>query len=220
MKAQFVYENLDFERGRDPRGVLGKYVPGKLVKYDEDHYSDDSNDYPEYYIQFGDQLVDIAYHSVSDYGPKWNWVKSNMLYPEEIGRREKPHIKELGGWELAEVEDKFMNSQEGQDILKVLKKDHNVLLPKHLYESLEFEKGKDPKEALRIGTVKVNGDRGYGEYNVRLLDRYYGSDLLQDEEIWRARDIDSGNIVYVVKHSDFKTRTKGVWGEIDPFISE
>jgi len=87
-------------------------------------------------------------------------------------------------------------------------------------ESQNFERGQDPKRALGIGAVKVHGDRGANEYNVILLEPYNGQDKLLDEEIWKAKNIDNGEICYVVKYPEgFKdTGPNKFFGEIDPFI--
>jgi hypothetical protein len=152
---KLVREYIDFERGADPRKILGKYTPGKIIKYHFEDMDKENEDYPEYFIKFGDQQAGIAYHIVSDFGPQFKWLNPKNVDVDEISKFDIGHIVPVEGWELEQLEDKIANSKEGQEILKFLKDEHNVLMKKYLYESMDFERGIAPKEALNIGSGKL-----------------------------------------------------------------
>lgn len=150
-----MYENINFERGQDPRSILGKYTPGEIIKYNFEDLDDENDDYPEYFIKFGNRHMPIAYHVVSAYGPQFKWIPAINYDVDEISKFDRNHIVPVEGWELEQLEDKIANSKEGQEILKFLKDEHHVLMKRHLYESMDFERGIAPKEALDIGTGKL-----------------------------------------------------------------
>lgn len=208
-----LLESLEFERGKDAKDALN-IGRESLVKKDFDTYVEAA----DWAVRNLELITDEKYSPNDIIRKKGD--KDRISYIEEglptdlveyfQKWADKVHVREFG-----KSHEKFMQTYGLMHEFGVQMKKHGILV-----ENLDFERGQDPKDAMELGRiVKVNGDRGSGEYGVRLLDRYYGSDLLKDEEVWKARDIKTGNIVYVVKHSDFKTRTKGVWGEIDPFIS-
>jgi len=88
-------------------------------------------------------------------------------------------------------------------------------------ENLDFQRHKDPIDAMGLGkTVYVKGDRGLGIYTVRLIEPYNGADITEDEEVWKVKDLDNGDISYAVRYSygDRKEGDLMIWGGIDPFI--
>ncbi len=88
-----------------------------------------------------------------------------------------------------------------------------------VYENLDFERGQDPKDAMELGrVVRVRGDRGSGEFTVRLIEPYEGEDKMEDEEIWIAKDLADGEICYIVKYYEGHDDADQFFGEIDPFI--
>ena len=92
-------------------------------------------------------------------------------------------------------------------------------------EILNFERKINPMDSLRLGRIVwVKGDRGVGDYQVRFISQYFGPSIMEGEEIWKVRDINSGNLFYVVKYPDnsFNKEKFGdkFWGEIDPFINQ
>lgn len=90
-------------------------------------------------------------------------------------------------------------------------------------ESIDFERGQDPKRAMGLGIVKVKGDRGIGDYEVRLIEPYEGSDKEDEEEIWKVEIVSGqrpGKYTYVIKYEDDHIlKDKGYWGELDPFVA-
>lgn len=185
MRAKKVYEVLDFERGKDPREVLGKYTPGEIIKYDFEDMDEGSDDYPEYFIKFGNEQFPIAYHVVSSMGPEFRWIPAINFDVDEISKFDIGHIVPVEGWELEQLEDKIANSKEGQEILKFLKDEHNVLMKKHLYESMDFERGKEPKAALGLGragrTLELDDDQTYTDEAM--------IEMLKDPQDWLRQNI-------------------------------
>jgi len=91
-----------------------------------------------------------------------------------------------------------------------------------LLEDVNFERGLDPKRAMGLGIVKVKGDRGYGDYMVRLIKPYKGDDAAPGEDVWEIEYADgeyAGYNTYAYKYPNSHILTlRGYWGEIDAFI--
>jgi hypothetical protein len=89
-----------------------------------------------------------------------------------------------------------------------------------LDETTRFVRGQDPLDTLEIGRiVKAVGDRGVGEYRVRLIEPYAGQDAQPGEEIWKGNILSTVRNVYVIKFDEEEQkRYPGYWGIIDPFV--
>jgi len=92
-------------------------------------------------------------------------------------------------------------------------------------ESVNFERGLDPKKAMGLVVVNVKGDRGYGDYKVKLVRPYKGHDYAPGQDVWEIEYTGdtawAGSRGYAYKYPDSHYLTlKGYWGEIDAFIED
>jgi GNAT superfamily N-acetyltransferase len=200
IKAKFVYESLAFERGKDPKKSL------KLG----------SLDIEEMKKQY-DNLQDLM---GSGYGGKLQ----TKFASEVISLIPRDLINKTG-WGNIHYYFGYLPRDILFDFKELIDKYTDLL---GLKESINFERGMEPKEALGIGrTIWVRGDRGYGLYKARLLIPYEGPDIADDEEAWEIEILEGkskGNKTYAIKNPDNvieydeESRNK-IWGEIDPFVN-
>jgi len=125
MKARFVYERLDFERGQDPKVSMGigRIVGIKEIKV---HYRTDNS----YRDQGAYVLKDFSNNKFNKYWRDFRFITEDDEWLE---------AKDVVGYRIR-FEDNIY------DLI-------DTELP--IKESLDFERGKDPKRALQIGLVEL-----------------------------------------------------------------
>lgn len=201
MKARKIYENIEFERGKDPKTALGI---GKLAQNPVYHYPvvpfvnyagkkpDDKkmlkNASRMLGVPKGDVLVVLEKDLGDDYWYPLEQETIKELYDNKnIIRKKKIRTDEHGN--VTE-----MHQADSGEIYTIVKGDWNegddwsffdevLAAKKPLQESIEFERGKDPKSSLGIGQlhhieeVMRNFANKYGltevhsyEYDPRLSD--------------------------------------------------
>lgn len=214
-------ESINFNRGENPKETIGLGID-RLFKRIKDRIAEEEG--PEFY-----------YHPVSQEIYKGIPI---VLFRESFRKTGKatdarPYIC------ISYIHDNFYESgffpTPEESIDKEKKKiDHLMENPdsdfythlskSRMNESVNFERGLDPKRAMGLGSVKVKGDRGYGDYKVRLIKPYKGSDLADGEEAWEIEYLDSefaGATGYAFKYPSSHVLTRrGYWGEIDSFLGE
>lgn len=199
IQAKFVYENLEFERGRDP------YKSLKLGKIDIEKLSKD-------------------YEELQNLIHKEPYIKFQGDFSEDVLSVIPRRFFNSNGWGNIFYRFKNMTREELFSFKEIVEKYFKLL---GLKESINFERGLDPKEALGIGrTIWVRGDRRSGLYKARLIKPYEGPDKMEDEEIWEVKILEGpskGSINYAVKDSDKvidydEESGHRIWGEIDPFV--
>ena len=171
MKARFVFENIRFERGMDPKRAMGvgikEYIKSLLWGFSG---------------QFIDQILDdetleiISYKGftillrketnipgVTVHNP-WNsddiWIAMANTRPEIPIRDASPRSRAPG-------KTKALNN---------VKRQINYHLKKAgVSESVNFERGKDPKEAMGVGIESRLRDEEYVDDMIIEFDREHGS---------------------------------------------
>lgn len=134
MKAQFVYENLDFERGKDPKKSMDigtAHIHRKIV------------DETVWEANFTPELYDIE-TVIPDY----------MGHPILILKLKDPlSHKSHAHQGVSNVPGSFVMHQSSMEeaIESVKKRIISYIDRKTVKESLDFERGKDPKRSLDIG---------------------------------------------------------------------
>lgn len=155
MKAQFVSENMDFERGVDPKKTMGV---GMLNK--------DISDYNK--KQLEDYFIDIL----------------PLLFPDVKDFRELL-LNRADGYLNSKSTDIVFNFSENKLIdykfirtfnpYKLYSDYIRGLYPDDVFENLDFERGQEPKDALQVG--KKYKDIKPGD----IVDVYYDLDFENDE---------------------------------------
>lgn len=138
MKAQFVYENMDFDRGQDPKKVIGVGLVSKIMNGIQELKKKGYSNFDTYYDDEGakDLYLEIHFGSVS--GKTENEMKEDV-------EKAFPGMLE---YEMARVWKLFYK----------IKRKYGFYFEEALYnihhgisESLEFKRGKDPYDSLKIG---------------------------------------------------------------------
>lgn len=162
MKAKFVYEAMDFERGQDPKSSIGI---GHAAVRNFDSLKDLLEwtfKHPEVISQgrFKEWDYDIN-RTETDYGP--------MLYPKQLHNYKIATIKWIK--DNIKYKGEKIGLRDAKDTIDNLEK---LIIKKadKISESLDFERGKDPKEAIGVGIVAkiMNGIKelkklGYGPFS-------------------------------------------------------
>ena len=143
MKAKKVYENIDFERGKDPKASMGVGRVRKLKKIDNWVNPPDRR---AYYTTIEDGnyggFIVVIYKSI-DADPT-HYAAVKMSPSGRIGEGNYKESSELA-WEEAKKEidhEKFL-------------RDTGYYEAGGIHENIEFERGKNPKQALGIGMEEV-----------------------------------------------------------------
>jgi hypothetical protein len=203
-----INESMDFERTGDPKRSMN-IGREKLIK--REFYS--RKDAADWAIRNLELLTN------DKYSPNDVIRKHNYGLPPDL---EEMLLK----WAITVKQSNGSGIVYGKNIVYEIKdmlENHGILIESN------FERERDPKDSMGLGRVIwAKGDRGYGDYQLRLLEPYNGSDLMEDEEVWKAKVLKSphgktGHTTYVVKYkpgerSYIKAGSK-FWGEIDPFIN-
>ena len=133
MRAKKVYENLDFERGKDPKDALGIGIRGQLKYIDYEYNFDDVLEwtYPGLLFQL---------KPVENKGRTW------VLYAYD-GKDNPANLGQLILSDIPDMpEDRLIKYTE-DEIVKYLRN--------RLNESQNFERGQDPKSQLGVGREDI-----------------------------------------------------------------
>jgi len=77
MKAQFVYENLDFERGRDPKQTMGI---GQISKLSDDNYLETIRKDLDSFLGYKATNYNPGYKGIHfDFVSLLNWIPSSKI---------------------------------------------------------------------------------------------------------------------------------------------
>ena len=134
MKAQFVFENIDFQRGKDPKSTLGigliETIESLIDEYAEENgfrkYEKDRNHgYLEWSRSMPENNITLRWN-LEDRIPILDIEHFNLKMMKLSGKEVLPFIESgrMAEWFAKEV-----------------------------YESVNFERGKDPKGAMGLGLV-------------------------------------------------------------------
>lgn len=165
MKAQFVYENLDFERGKDPKTSIGvgveKFIRDQIkrnIKYpiepgeEKDFWASG----PAYSIYDDEKDIMLAW-AVDKNKPEYvQWIIDNGGNAKSKFFLEKAFLMDYfevlklllknGADPNHEILDRAYNSGAHSEGNKILQK-----YGRNTNESLRFERSMDPKRSLKIG---------------------------------------------------------------------
>jgi len=227
-----VSESINFQRGKDPKQALGVGLLGQRG-LTIDHG----------YVRKGPRriapIVDIVQALTNYY--KWKKIdRAIFRFPadavpvkflatarpgEEMDWPEQGYRKISYEEIVAEIITLAQNDPDFVDWIKpsVISYEWDNWQP--LLEEVNFERGMDPKRAMGLGLVKVKGDRGVGDYMVRLIKPYEGDDAAPGEEVWEIEYTNDTELEgargYAYKYpSSHVLSMRGYWGEIDAFINE
>ena len=200
-----INESLSFERGKDPKDALK--IGSPLARLADEL----GMTYPEIKQNKKDlqeivaAAIDLPHGGLDDRDYKFAFyavADDPMAYDIQKDLR----LYDVALWADA-------HQKEAISILRT---------PDIVSESVNFERGMDPKRAMGLGAVKVKGDRGVGDYTVRLIKPYQGFDCAPGEEVWEIKYLDrefEGAKGYAYKYPASHILTlRGYWGEIDAFI--
>jgi hypothetical protein len=205
MRAKCVYENLDFERGKDPKKSIGigKYrdfygktedqIASKIIS-DLEYFLD------PYFGQLSDLVEEKGYESIEEYSESiWDEAGQEPL-PEKQDPEIESFINDI--FKIAEefIKEKYPVKKPYRDsrylepaasiastvinayiegaphgtMLREISKEIDM----SLLESLEFERGKDPKSSIDIGLrAKTYPIHILKIYNVHPIHVYKGNEL-------------------------------------------
>ena len=210
-----VRESLNFERGQDPKKTMDIGLERQIIKELLDFGKKMGIGSIGLQKSGGDLTLWIA-----DYGARSDEEFRNMVN-KSFGSEYFSNIyaiEKKGTWKSNRI---LIIKPEYHNVFKNVFDEEG-----YIKESLNFERGLEPKQAMGIGrSVRVYGDRGQGIFSVILLEKdYLNTD--DDEEVWKAKIVgiikdvyhyNIGDIVYVIK---FEAKNKDeIWGSIDPFIN-
>ncbi|HNS71592.1 MAG TPA: hypothetical protein PKK07_02615, partial [bacterium] len=230
--TDIIKESVNFQRGKDPKQALGVGLLGQRG-LTIDHG----------YVRKGPRriapIVDIVQALTNYY--KWKKIdRAIFRFPadavpvkflatarpgEEMDWPEQGYRKISYEEIVAEIITLAQNDPDFVDWIKpsVISYEWDNWQP--LLEEVNFERGMDPKRAMGLGLVKVKGDRGVGDYIVRLIKPYEGDDAAPGEEVWEIEYTNDTELEgargYAYKYpSSHVLSMRGYWGEIDAFINE
>jgi len=132
MKAKFVYENMEFERGQDPKDAMG--IGSDLFRY------------TKILDKFAEKWGFKESHGMTNYHKKW------IRNPEDVITIRKSK-RSPSGVSIAFIsQDNYIILSEKKYLQRIKEESFwkNLYGPKIL-ESMEFERGQDPKDAMGIG---------------------------------------------------------------------
>jgi len=153
MRAQFVNENISFERGRDPKAVMGlgneedriigkleelqKLIGGRIVIEKGDSYGPDKTTYTllsTYKLGRGGKIRITFIPDISNYNVRRYYLACDYSFSRGANARLEGDIQK----NVFDYIDKWLE-----------KWNMNIL-----DETVNFERGKDPKESMGIGINK------------------------------------------------------------------
>ena len=174
MRAKQVYENIRFERGKDPKRALavGKYSNPKVVLFEEIHEYCENEGWPGFEkttpIEWEWEEPTFQAISIPDKGLKWSKVKTYTLYLTENAVKCFVEYTDKDG---TPDQDEY-TVESFKHWIRILETNHTKrLIPvtdtsgsmtkigpsygygsfKHIPESVNFERGQDPKTSMGLG---------------------------------------------------------------------
>jgi hypothetical protein len=216
-----LFESVNFQRGKDPKVSMG------LGHVDWDN------------LKAGDilqatTLVGIESSGAVVFSGNWDRLsRGEYVLITQIKRDPEEKILEIDGEKSMDL-GRLLRGEYNQEVyfwatIRRLKTRLRIVQRNEMNESVSFERGINPKEAMGIGRiVLIHGDRGHGTYEAQLIKPYQGSNKLPDEEIWEVKILKKGEFLdgyrtFATKYPDNVVDYDGVtgrryWGEIDPFV--
>ena len=183
MKAQFVNESINFERGQDPKRAMEIGGISLIKKYDWDV----------------DVFNNIFYEfiSVADFVEDWKG------YPILVVKVKDKQTGEIGYYAVSDggIGCTNFNIYGAHRPLKNIKRTINKRVK--AFESLDFERGKDPKTAMDLGAKailnprsleNITGEHPHSNRIARDIIREFGFPILPLSEIyliWGAEDTEN-----------------------------
>jgi hypothetical protein len=175
MKARFVYENMDFERGKDPKTVLSI---GLKARRDFDTIQEAI----EWMFRFPDVFSEGRIKEWDFKIKKTENSYGNFVEFPQIRENRIQYVRWVK-WNLKTktIDGELWGLKKSKDALDGLER-FLIDRTQKMYESLEFERGQDPISAMKIGARKLLKSDSLGpRTGWTLLEKMRLSDLLGED---------------------------------------
>lgn len=236
MKAKFVYENISFERGKDPKSTLGigleGYLKGKSLR--EMHHKSSHGE--RMASELGSEFMSdidtskLYYLGRLDAGrisDSPDWALKRLLPYIHILDGNQTSMRETGAGTVLRSFDTPYGKVvfEGQygfppygSAWAEKETVKNLFFDRKINESIRFERGIEPKTAMGLGLVEIELD-----YHNFILDDDGNPDMDEEDTAYALQELKDSGLQFKFEPSSWGpvlVKLKGTRDKMAPFVAE